>query len=105
MTMSGLMFHPSSNVTGAGLSFASPSAAPLSAQSPVILEVAVSRIGKPWRHFPVDDGRLHCLCPRPPVRIGHKGHRSDLARAMTHLAVLLQDRKNIFIKGHRGGLR
>src|SRR4030095_1098023 len=33
MTMSGLIFHPSSKATGAGLSFASPSAAPLSAQS------------------------------------------------------------------------
>lgn len=31
--MSGVMFHPSVNLTGAGVSFGSPSAAPLSAHA------------------------------------------------------------------------
>ena len=63
MIMSGLMFHPSWKATAAGLSFASPSGAPLSAQSVSVLmsaslsrrvvrEVAVIGIRKPGRHLP-----------------------------------------------------
>ena len=73
-------------------------------QSPVIDEVTVVRIRKPRRHLPADYSRLYAFCPGPRVFVGHEGHGSDFTRTMTGLAVLLKNRKNVFIKCYGTGV-
>ena len=75
-------------VTGAGLSVSLPSAAPPSAQatmvwivglaeSLVVGEVTVCRIGEPRRHLARQNSRLHGFRPGPRVFVGQKRHGRD----------------------------
>ncbi len=56
------------------------------------------RVSKPRRHHLVlnrfGDGRR----PRPRLLVGHQGHGRDFARAVTALAVVLQDGDDVFVE-------
>ncbi len=69
------------------------------AQAAVVGEVAVSRIGEPGRHLAAQHRGPDRLRPGPRALISQQRHRADLARTMAGLAVLLQDRQDILIKG------
>jgi len=53
------------------------------------------------RHFAAQHRGLDSLGPRPRAFIGEERHRADLARTVARLAVLLQDRQHVFVKGDR----
>ncbi len=68
----------------------------------IIRELAEVWIGKPRRHLlrtrDLFDGAGIPAC----LFVGLERHRSHLAHAMTTLAVRLQNRENVAIKGRRG---
>src|SRR5262249_46894024 len=59
-------------------------------QTSIVSEVSVSRVRKPRRHLVADNGLLHSLGPRTRLVVGEERHRSNLARPVTCLAILLQ---------------
>jgi len=61
------------------------------------------RVGKPRRHGFVGYGRGDGAGEGLRLRVGDERHRSDLAGAMADLAVVLEDREDVAIKGGRRG--
>ena len=113
-TMSGLMFQPFSNASGAGASLGLPAGAPASTQllivsisrvleTTLVGEVSVGRIGEPRRHLLVGDRGFDRARPRPRLLVGQERHRRDFARPMAGLTVLLQHRQHVLVE--RGARR
>ena len=114
-TMSGLpIVHPSLNTTGAGLSFAFPSAAPFSAHAAIV--AISSRLSTfAFSKCPIDgsanhggivllgDGLRDGARIRARVLERQERHRRDRAGAMTLLAIFLKDRENVSIEGRVRG--
>src|SRR5579862_476224 len=65
--------------------------------------MAIFRIRKPWRHFFSDHCGLNRFGPRACVGVSEQRHRRNLARSMTGLAVLLQNREDVFLERGRCG--
>src|ERR1043166_7634715 len=63
----------------------------------------MGRIGKPWRHFFGQHCLAHGFGPRPRILISEQRHGRRFARTMALLTAMLQDRKNIFVKGDVAG--
>ena len=64
-------------------------------ERPIVGKGSVLRIGEPRRHLAGDDSQFHRARPRPGLFVGQQRHRRDLARPMTRLTILLQDRKDV----------
>ena len=72
----------------------------------IVLELldAERPIDVPRRHLPRGDAALDRADPRPHLFIGDQRHRRDVARAMTRLALLLEDRRDVLRERGRGGV-
>src|ERR1700688_1009839 len=69
-------------------------------QGVVVQEATDLRICEPRWHLARSDGGLHRLGPRTRFFVRQERHRRYLARTMAGLAILLQNRKNVLVKGH-----
>src|SRR5262249_32762647 len=67
----------------------------------VIQEVSEARIGDSRRHHLHARHALHLVCISVRLRKCDEGHWRDLSRTMAHLAMLLQDRENVFVERRR----
>jgi hypothetical protein len=67
----------------------------------VVGEMSVAVFGKPWRHLARRHCRLDALRPGTRFRVSEQRHRRDFAGTMAFLTILLKNRKNVFVKGHR----
>jgi hypothetical protein len=74
-------------------------------ERPIVGELAVRRIGKPWRHLAAFDFGLHRPRPRSRLAERHERHRCHLSGPMTRLTVLLEDGQNVFVEGDGSALR
>ena len=73
-------------------------------QTAIVHELGVRRIvGVPWRHRAVLHLRGDRPCVRPRVLIRKERHRADLSGAVTVRAILVKDRRDVFVEC-RGGL-
>ena len=70
-------------------------------ERPVVIEVAVARIGKPRRHRTSHHRLLDRPRPRARLLVGEHRERPDLAGAMAALAVLLENRNDVLMESHR----
>ena len=75
------------------------------AQTTVVEEFAVLRIGMPWRHRAFADLRGNGFRPRPRILEGQQRHRRNLARPMAVRAVLIEDRRDFLAERRHGGGR
>src|SRR5262249_8191036 len=64
----------------------------------IVGEMTVLRIREPRRHLALNYSSLNRLCPRTDFLKRKERHRSDLSGPMACLAVLLQNRENVFIE-------
>src|SRR6516164_6430194 len=67
-------------------------------QRPVVGEMANFWISEPWRHLTGYHGKLHGLGPRPHAFVVEERHGRDLARTMTALTVLFENRQYVLAK-------
>ena len=72
----------------------------LLAQRAIVGEMAVLRVGEPGRHLLRQDVFLYGFGPRARVFVRHQRERSDLARAMALLTMLLDDFLHIPMERH-----
>ena len=70
------------------------------AQLSFVCKVTDLGIGKPWRHLSGEDRFLDRLCPWARPFVCEKRHGTDLPGPMTHLAILLKNRKHVFVERH-----
>ena len=64
----------------------------------VVAEMSVARIGEPGRHFARDHRSRIALAQGRVSRVSEERHGRDFARTVALLAMLLEDRKNVFVE-------
>src|SRR5262249_21489893 len=67
-------------------------------QAMIVLELAGFGFRAPRWHLPVEDLLLDRPGPRTAFLVGDQRHRSDVVRAMTLGAVLVEDRRNVAVE-------
>ena len=73
----------------------------LPAKRRIIRKVAAAGVSEPGRHLVILNRLQNLLRPGLGLLIGDQGKWSNLAGAMTRLAMLLEDRQHIFVKSWR----
>ena len=75
------------------------------AQAAIVRKMAISRVCKPGRHLLDQHRLLDRFRPGTRLLISQQRHRTNFAGAVAFLAILLQDRRYVPVKGNRFGGR